>query len=235
MIEALVPEQLAGVGWATVLDELWAYWEGGGFVMPPLVAATFVLWFALGWRFVVLRRGVSGSLRELVGRAGRGELEAGAGLVGRAVERGVALADGPADELRPMLEDAFRGIEEEAGQLSTLVRGIVAAAPLAGLLGTVTGMIETFESLGDMALFAQSGGVAGGISVALISTQMGLAVAIPGMFVGRLLDRREARLLSELEELTELLVADRRQIRRGGGRGQTGADDESGTEAASEE
>ena len=60
-------------------------------------------------------------------------------------------------------------------------------APLAGLLGTVAGMIETFDSLGSMSLFSQSGGVAGGISQALISTQMGLAVAIPGLLAGRIL------------------------------------------------
>ncbi|MDZ7829411.1 MAG: MotA/TolQ/ExbB proton channel family protein [Halofilum sp. (in: g-proteobacteria)] len=42
-------------------------------------------------------------------------------------------------------------------------------------------MIETFESLGDMSLFSQSGGIAGGISQALFTTQLGLAVAIPGM------------------------------------------------------
>lgn len=215
-MEFLVPEQLAGIGWSTVVDEMWAYWAGGGFVMPPLVAATVVLWFALGWRFVVLRRGEGESLRRLVERAAAGELEEGDGVMTRAVRRGVALAKGPTDDLRPMLDDAFAGFDEELSGLSTLVDGIVAAAPLAGLLGTVTGMIETFESLGDMALFAQSGGVAGGISAALISTQMGLAVAIPGMFVGRLLERREERLRGELDELKELLVAEREAVREGG-------------------
>ena len=40
-------------------------------------------------------------------------------------------------------------------------------------------MIETFDSLGNQALFAATGGVAGGISQALLTTQMGLVVAIP--------------------------------------------------------
>ena len=76
-------------------------------------------------------------------------------------------------------------------------------APLAGLLGTVTGMMETFDSLATMALFTQSGGVAGGISQALISTQMGLAVAIPGVIAGRLIDRKQSNLTTELEELKQ--------------------------------
>lgn len=203
-----------GVAWSTIIEEVLSYWNGGGFVMPPLVAATALLWFGLGWRLMALRRGSSETLRELVRQAANGDLE-GSGLVVRAVRRGVPLTRGTAPRLRPLLDDAFRGLEDEMGQFSTLVAGIVAAAPLAGLLGTVTGMIETFASLGDMALFAQSGGVAGGISVALISTQMGLAVAIPGLFAGRLLDRREARLRSELNELKDILVAEREQIRAG--------------------
>lgn len=212
------------VEWSTLLTEIWSYWEGGGFVMPPLVAATAVLWFALGWRLVALRRGSSEALRELVARAAAGELEREKGLVVRAVRRGVPLAKGTAPRLRRLLDDAFRGFDDEMTRFSTLVTGIVGAAPLAGLLGTVTGMIETFASLGDMALFSQSGGVAGGISVALISTQMGLAVAIPGLFVGRLLDRREQRLRSELNELKDILVAERERIRAGEFAGDGSAD-----------
>ena len=80
------------------------------------------------------------------------------------------------------------------------IRAIVGSAPLLGLLGTVNGMITTFDSLGDMTLFSQTGGVAGGISQALITTQMGLCVAIPGVIAGRILDRREAAICTEMEE-----------------------------------
>jgi biopolymer transport protein ExbB len=83
-----------------------------------------------------------------------------------------------------------------AGQFSTVINSFVALAPLLGLLGTVMGMIETFSSLGDMSLYSKSGGIAGGISSALITTQMGLAVAIPGLVCGRLLARKE-RVISE--------------------------------------
>jgi biopolymer transport protein ExbB len=85
------------------------------------------------------------------------------------------------------------------------VLSVVMVAPLLGLLGTVTGMIETFASLGEMKLFTQGGGVAGGIGEALLTTQMGLAVSIPGVIVGRLLDRRQAQLEDELSQLAELV------------------------------
>ena len=88
-----------------------------------------------------------------------------------------------------------------------LVKMIVVTAPLAGLLGTVTGMIETFDSHGDMALYTRGGGIAAGISQALVTTQMGLAVAIPGLILGGLLSARQTRLEDELTELAELLCA----------------------------
>jgi biopolymer transport protein ExbB len=73
-------------------------------------------------------------------------------------------------------------------------------------------MIETFDSLGDMSLFTQSGGVAGGISEALFSTQMGLAVAVPGLLVGRVLARRQALLAIELDEVKNAVCAGAREV-----------------------
>ena len=72
-----------------------------------------------------------------------------------------------------------------------MIRSIVIVAPLLGLLGTVMGMIETFSSLQTQTLHAQGGGIAGGIGQALVTTQMGLMVAIPGLLIGRQLDRKQ--------------------------------------------
>ena len=79
------------------------------------------------------------------------------------------------------------------------IRTVVIVAPLLGLLGTVIGMIETFSSLQDSALFSQSGGIAGGISQALITTQMGLVVAIPGLLMGRKMDQKQEQLEEAFE------------------------------------
>ena len=62
-----------------------------------------------------------------------------------------------------------------------ILEGLVAAAPLLGLLGTVGGMIVTFDAVSCMS--GETGaGVASGVSRALITTQFGLVVAIPGLF-----------------------------------------------------
>jgi len=74
-----------------------------------------------------------------------------------------------------------------------------AVAPLLGLLGTVTGMINTFQVItthgtGDPRLMA------GGISEAMVTTQVGLVVAIPVMAVAAFLGRRARNLSQDMEE-----------------------------------
>ena len=84
---------------------------------------------------------------------------------------------------------------------------IAAVAPLAGLLGTVTGMIKTFQVItlygaGDPKLMA------GGISQALITTVLGLVVAIPMVLLHTYLNGRSRRVLSILQEQSAGLIAE---------------------------
>ncbi|MFZ9886840.1 MAG: MotA/TolQ/ExbB proton channel family protein [Myxococcota bacterium] len=163
------------------LETLRSLLHEGGFVMPPLAFVSLLLWYALGARAFTLR----GHLR----RAAEQRLE--------------QLSRGSRNLSRPLLDDALFEFVEEAGQLRRLVRGLVTVAPLLGLLGTVSGMIETFDALADMALFTQSGGVAGGVSQALLTTQVGLTVAVPGLLLGRALDRRERRIIEDFEKMKD--------------------------------
>jgi biopolymer transport protein ExbB len=97
-------------------------------------------------------------------------------------------------------------------ELPRLQRGLgtlailAAVAPLLGLLGTVTGIIETFQSIllfgtGDPRLMS------GGISQALVTTVMGLVVAIPILIVHSLLSARGNRLIQILDEKSAAAVA----------------------------
>jgi len=72
-------------------------------------------------------------------------------------------------------------IEEEFYEQRLLIRTLVAAAPLMGLLGTVMGMISTFESLVERGGGKSISGLADGISMALLTTETGLAIAIPAV------------------------------------------------------
>jgi len=72
---------------------------------------------------------------------------------------------------------------------------LVGLCPLLGLLGTVVGMTSTFEGIARPGLTNLSGEVAGGISEALVTTQAGLLVAIPGMILLSLLRRGRDRIV----------------------------------------
>ncbi|MDT8319282.1 MAG: MotA/TolQ/ExbB proton channel family protein [Xanthomonadales bacterium] len=76
---------------------------------------------------------------------------------------------------------------------------IAAVAPLLGLLGTVTGMIATFDIItefgtGDPKLLS------GGISIALVTTEIGLAVAIPALIFGNLLSGWAESIKDDMEK-----------------------------------
>lgn len=89
---------------------------------------------------------------------------------------------------------------------------LATAAPLLGLLGTVAGMIQTFQS---MSLFGAGDPkvVSGGISLALVATELGLLVAIPMLLMHAGLHGMSNRLIHVLEHAAAALVAER-EMRR---------------------
>ena len=89
----------------------------------------------------------------------------------------------------PNPDRALRSAERHVG----LLAACTAVAPLLGLLGTVTGMMVTFDAVGHPGAGSDiASQVSGGISSALLTTQIGLVVAIPGVFgVARLHRMRE--------------------------------------------
>ena len=165
-----------------MLSRLIGLYHDGGFVMPPLLIGAAALWFAMTYRVLLLSKGSWGSYFDFSLRL-----------------KQLKVSGQSKDDAYFLLSEE----EDELNKFKVLTRTVVVIAPLLGLLGTVSGMIETFDSLADMSLFSQSGGIAGGISQALITTQMGLAVAIPGLIVGRLLEKKQSGLLNDMEEQIE--------------------------------
>lgn len=89
----------------------------------------------------------------------------------------------------------------------TLLKIIAAVAPLMGLLGTVTGMIVTFQAI---TIFGAGDpkAMAGGISGALITTVLGLLVAIPTVLLHTVVNGRAQRIIHVLNEQATGIVAD---------------------------
>ena len=189
------------------ITEIQAFMTKGGFVMWPLLLISMLLWYGLGFRFWILRRRVRGSVRQLVKRPFSAEAKP-KGIISAAIREGQLIKLQAPTHLRRHLDTEFSPFQKELGKHGATIKIVILIAPLLGLLGTVSGMIETFDSMAEMALFSQSGGIAGGISQALFTTQMGLAVAIPGVLVKFVLDQKQRQIESELEQIKDLLCLD---------------------------
>jgi len=100
-------------------------------------------------------------------------------------------------------------------RFNMLLKVIAVVAPLLGLLGTVVGMIITFQAItlfgtGDPKLMA------GGISTALMTTVLGLCVAIPTVLLHAMVAGRSKRLIQVLEEQAAGMIAERAEKQHGG-------------------
>lgn len=96
-----------------------------------------------------------------------------------------------------------------------LIKLIVAAGPLLGLLGTVGGMIITFQVITEVGA-GDPKVMAGGISQAMIATVLGLGIAIPLLFINTLLMSRSRALIQILDEQSAGMLAQRLEAARAG-------------------
>lgn len=167
---------------------MWTYFERGGPIMWPLLALSILGVTVIFWRWWALRQattGVPAFLNELRGKLVARDVpgaiavcERHGGPVASIVKAALLRFGRPKDEVERALQDA------SAHELSALERGlpvlatVAMVAPLLGFLGTVTGMINSFEALASVGL-NNPAAVAKGISEALITTAAGLGIAIP--------------------------------------------------------
>ncbi len=105
-----------------------------------------------------------------------------------------AATPGERHRLQAEARDSFRRQRASIGPM-------IAAAPLLGLLGTVSGMEKTFENLSVAAGEKSMEGLANGISEVLVATQSGLTVAIPAMLLVYLAHREMNRQTESVNRL----------------------------------
>jgi len=118
--------------------------------------------------------------------------------------------DNPQSDPESMELKLSEAILKEGPKLNSMImfiKIIAVVAPLLGLLGTVTGMIQTFQAI---TLFGAGDPqtMAGGISQALVTTVLGLVVAIPTVFLHWLASSRAKRIELTLEEAASGLIAE---------------------------
>lgn len=176
----------------------------GGPIVVLLIALSVLSLTLIVWKLIQLAPVTSGRARRDAAladwRAGRTEEAAGALRTGRAPADRLAvhamecLADGVSG---PLLDaELTRRGNEEMAMMSTSIRLlelIAMVSPLLGLLGTVTGMIESFQMLAAAEGSANASVLAGGIWQALLTTAAGLMVAIPAAIAAALFAARVER------------------------------------------
>ncbi|WP_167147131.1 MotA/TolQ/ExbB proton channel family protein [Pseudomonas sp. OTU750018] len=182
---------------------LWDRVQQGGLVgWVILVLGAFGLLLAI-WRMAYLTRvgrGVSAQMHDLSAPRADNPLGRIIGVLGPKPQ----LADLETLELK--LDEAILQETPPLEKGQGLLKLLSAVAPLLGLLGTVTGMIVTFQAItqgggGDSRLMAD------GISQALVTTVLGLVVAIPLLFLHTLLASRSKGLIQLLEQQSAGLIA----------------------------
>lgn len=176
----------------TLWDQALAIWLSGGWAMIAIACISLVM-FALGMH-VYMRLSGKGFERidEKTWRKWIDHPAHRSGPIGELLD---FVSGGNTIEDVTVFFDELRASEVEPFERDLKVMKIcVSAAPLLGLLGTVTGMLATFAALasgsgGDKTM----GQVAEGISEALVTTETGLVIALPGLFFQYQLVRKHER------------------------------------------
>ncbi|MDR2863640.1 MAG: MotA/TolQ/ExbB proton channel family protein [Puniceicoccales bacterium] len=175
-----------------------AYFKKGGPIMWPILLVSFIALSVVIERLLFLVRERSSRDQKI------------AGLIyerveNRDVEGAIRIGSTSKDYIARILiyalthrevsiDDAFA--QASSRELTRYQQGLaildtcITASPLLGLLGTVTGMIGTFNSLNSADLAASAGNITGGVGEALIATTCGLAIAIVALFPFNVLNTR---------------------------------------------
>jgi biopolymer transport protein ExbB len=136
--------------------------------------------------------------------------------IGAADQADALLLQDP-EVLETRLSEAILRETPKLERYQSLLKMIVAAGPLLGLLGTVVGMILTFQVITELGA-GDPKVMAGGISQAMIATVLGLIIAIPLLFANSFLGSRSRALTQVLDEQAAGLLARHLELHRGGAR-----------------
>lgn len=186
-------------------DEVWGLWVQGGSLMLMLLAIALILYYATLETYMFLKSRTSfkntnkNTLIQWISNPDKADQET------QKMLRYVSDGKETLGEARRRFDEIRACFLPLIDRRITFLSLLVSTAPLAGLLGTVMGMLTTFKGLST-----SSGGktidfVAGGISEALITTQTGLIIAIPAyVMINRIVSQRDQLeiFFTTLESLT---------------------------------
>ena len=158
-------------------------------------------------------KGLAGdSLSQVIKKIRSGDLEAAkheankiSGPTGEMIAVGVANHAEPKELLEEILLEKMVTTQPKIERLLSIIAVTAATAPLLGLLGTVTGMINTFKLITIFGT-GDAKSLSGGISEALITTEFGLVVAIPSLIFHAFLSRKARSIMAGMERVAMSFV-----------------------------
>lgn len=125
-----------------------------------------------------------------------------------AVRAGVLRANRREKEIERAMEKEMLASLPRLQKRITIMALLANAATLTGLLGTIFGLIEAFNSVAAATAAERQEALAAGISQAMYTTAFGISVAVPLLFFHHFLSRRQEKIISEVEEgASAVLVA----------------------------
>lgn len=203
---AKVPVDVTG-GAATRLAAAKPQWHEhlaqGGFVMVPLLILAVVCLVLAVYKLIALagiqlkdpEDRIRGILQSLEASGEQRALDVAGGLrppLRAVIQEGIRHRDAPKESLEEVLYERLIAQTPHLERLLTPLAVCASTAPLLGLLGTVTGMIHTFRLITVFGT-GDARALSSGISEALVTTEVGLAIAIPALLVHAFLSRRVNR------------------------------------------
>ncbi len=189
----------------------------GPFLYPLGICSVIVVWFSIE-RLVVLRRGrviPRPFVKRFFEHIEQGKVDAKGALklceennspIAMIFAHGLRKWGKPSVEVEQAIID---GGERQLSQLRKHLRvlnGASTVAPLLGLLGTVVGMIDSFNTIAQKAASGSTDELAAGIGLALLTTAVGLMIAIPALIMYMYLSGRVDALVIEMDGYGQDLV-----------------------------
>ncbi len=177
------------------------YIRNGGVVMVPILLVSFSMWVLIFNRVLFMGRLHARNIsRQEAGELVRDNVWPDADFQGAnsvLVREFLAHRSQDPDLDEFILDEAVLRLNTSLDRYLSVITVLSAVAPLLGLLGTVVGMMHTFEVI---TLFGTGNAraMASGISVALITTQTGLMVSIPGLYMSGWLQKRSMNLKNRI-------------------------------------
>jgi len=188
--------------------------SGGIWIYPILGFALASLLTALFKSIEIysVKMPAPGALHKILEPLNKGDLEgaraqanAVQGPAGKMLVDAVVHSDESKELIEEVMYESMIEIQPKLERLLPFIAVTAATAPLMGLLGTVTGMINTFKLITIFGT-GDAKSLSGGISEALVTTEFGLIVAIPSLILHSLLSRRAQGVLASMERIAVAFV-----------------------------